>query len=313
MLIATESAVYALDGSGRQNAPEALLKGEGVRRVAQEGRCSVVAMEGGQLAVHRNSFLERVPTGITDPVHSLLILDVEPLRLLIGTEPPHVYRLEVGNGEAERVVSFEQLGCRDQWHTPWGGPPALRSLARTGDGWVYADIHVGSVMRSPDGGATWEPVTPQLHEDVHQVATCPAADERVYAQTADAFYLSEDRGESWVHRAADMGERYGRCVTAHPRDPNLVLATVSDGPHGEDVHGQLYRSEDAGRSWTHVADGFPASAAENIDTFHVVFSPEGLAWACVGRDLYVGRERATRWQRVWQAPGEIIMLSAGRP
>ena len=312
MLIATESAVYALDGSGRQGEPEVLLKGEGVRRVAQEGLCCVAALEGGRLAVHRNSRLQRTATGIAEPIHSLLILSVEPLRLLIGTEPPHVYRLEVGSGQAQLMAGFEALECRPRWHTPWGGPPALRSMARTGDGWVYADVHVGSIMRSPDGGTTWQPVTPQLHEDVHQVATCAAAEDRVYAQTADAFWLSEDRGDSWTHRGAGLGERYGRCVTVHPKDPDLVLATVSDGPHGEDVHGQLYRSEDAGRSWTHVADGFPAGTAENIDTFHVVFSPQGVAWAVAGRTLYVGWERATDWQPFWEAPEPIAMVAGPR-
>ena len=44
----------------------------------------------------------------------------------------------------------------------------MRSLAHSGD-WVFADIHVGS-MRSPDRGTTWEPVTPDLDADVHQVA-----------------------------------------------------------------------------------------------------------------------------------------------
>ena len=161
MLIASESAVYALDGSGRQGAPEVLYKGEGVRRVAQEGRCYVAALEGGGLVIHRNNRLERAASGVPDPIHSLLVLSVEPLFLLIGTEPPHVYRLEVGKGAAELMTSFEALACRPQWHTPWGGPPALRSLARTGDGWVYADVHVGSIMRSPDGGVSWEPRSPR--------------------------------------------------------------------------------------------------------------------------------------------------------
>ncbi len=313
MLIATENAVYALHGDGGQAPPEVLLKGGSVRRVAHQGRCSAVALEGGRLVVFRSGESRELTTGIAEPVHSLLLLSAEPLVLLIGTEPPHVYRLEAGDRAARRVESFERLECRSGWHTPWGGPPALRSLARTGDGWVYADIHVGSIMRSPDGGASWEPVTPQLHEDVHQVATCPADDERVYAQTADAFWLSEDRGESWTHRAADLGERYGRCVTVHPQDPDLLLATVSDGPHGGDVHGQLYRSADAGRSWQHVADGFPASVAENIDTFHVAFGSAGVAWACVGRRLYVGHEGAAQWEEFWQAPEDILMLAPGRP
>ena len=98
-------------------------------------------------------------------------------------------------------------------------------------------------------------------------------------------------------------------MTVHPREPDLVLATVSDGPHGDDVHGQLYRSEDAGRSWTHVAGSFPASTAENIDTFQVAFSAQGVVWAVVGSTLYAGWERATRWQPFWQASEPLTMIA----
>ena len=38
---------------------------------------------------------------------------------------------------------------RQSWYTPWAVRPAVRSLAHSGD-WVFADIHVGSIMRSPD-------------------------------------------------------------------------------------------------------------------------------------------------------------------
>ena len=211
-----------------------------------------------------------------------------------------------------RNESFAALECRDSWHTPWGGPAALRSLACNGGDWVYADIHVGSIMRSPDRGETWAPVTPDLHEDVHQVNACSGAPGRVYAQTADAFWISDDHGDSWAHRAADLGERYGRAVVACPSDPDLVLATVSDGPHGENVLGQLYRSEDAGRSWEHVAGSFPGWSAANIDTFHVAFSPGGVAWAAVVDTVYIGRNRATDWEPFWRAPSPIHMLACRR-
>lgn len=308
MLVATESAVYALECSGRQVPPEVLFRGEGVRRVAREGHCSVVAMEGGRLAVYRNSHLERVSTGIAEPVHSLLILETDPLRLLIGTEPPHVYRMEVGNGEAERVESFEKLDCRDGWHTPWGGPPALRSLARSAGGWVYADIHVGSIMRSPDRGATWEPVTPDLDEDVHQVATSPKEIGRIYANTARAVYLSEDRGGSWTHRADGLPARYGRAIAVHPADPDCLLASVSEGPGGN-VRGRLFRTENAGRTWTHVTDGFPETTRGNIDTFHLAFSPDGAAWAASDRTLYRSPDRGRTWKTAWEAPTDIALIA----
>jgi hypothetical protein len=313
MLIATEHIVYELAGDGHQDAPTQVFEGTGVRRVAEGSSAHVIARADGGLVVLAGGGREPIRTGIDDRIHSILILREHPARVLVGTEPPHVYVAAAEGDTARRVQSFEELECRDDWYTPWGGPAAVRSLARTGDGWAYADIHVGSIMRSADEGESWQPVTPELHVDVHQVATCAADDERVYAQTADAFWISYDRGESWDHRAEDLGERYGRCVTVHPAEPDLLLSTVSDGPHGENVHGQLFRSEDAGRSWRHVADGFPESTEENIDTFHVAFAPGGTAWACVGRTLYIGREQGAEWEAFWQAPHPIVMLSCRRP
>jgi len=126
---------------------------------------------------------ERVSTGIGERIDSLALMGEEPPDLLLGTEAPHLYRLRGGSGPAERNPSFASLEVRGEWLTPWGGPASLRSLAATGDGWVYADVHVGSIVRSPDRGESWRPVTPTLHRDIHQVATTPASDERVYANT----------------------------------------------------------------------------------------------------------------------------------
>ena len=312
MLIATATSVCRLDPNTNDGHPQVLLQATGIARVEEGMETHVAALEDGGIVLVRGDDVLRFASLIDEPITSLLLLGEEPLRLLVGTEAPHLYQIE-GDGPATRNVSFAGLECRGQWHTPWGGPAALRSLARTRDGWVYADIHVGSIMRSADEGATWEPVTPSLHEDVHQVATCPAVNERVYATTFLAAYVSNDRGMTWEHRAVDLGERYGRAMAVHPRDPECLLTTVSDGPHGENVHGRLYRTADGGRTWSHVAEGFPQSTPDNIDTFHVAFSEDGLAWATVGSDLYVGREQATQWSKLWEAPGPIQMLSCRAP
>jgi photosystem II stability/assembly factor-like uncharacterized protein len=158
---------------------------------------------------------------------------------------------------------------------------------------------------------SWEPVTPDLHEDVHQVATSPQVDERVYANTANAVYLSDDRGKSWHHRSAGLPLVYGRAIAVHPQDPDCIMATVSRGPHG-DARGRMYRTLDAGRSWDHVTDGFPESVPGNIDTFHIAFSPDGDAWAIVGSVLYRSRNAGRHWESFWDASEEIVMIDSRR-
>ena len=308
MLIATEKVTYILEDNGSQGEPFFLYEGSDIVHIEEGRDLHVIALTNGDIILVKDGKTEQLTSGIEDSIESLALLEEARLNLLIGTEPPHIYRLKDDGSSAKRITSFDALEVRDKWDTPWGGPPAVRSLAITRDGGVYADIHVGSIMRSPDWGETWEPVTPTLHRDVHQVSTCVASLERVYANTYRAVYISEDRGRSWLHRANDLDQRYGRAIVVNPQDRDCILATVSDGPQGTNVHGQLYRTEDAGNTWVHVTEGFPPSTRHNINTFHVAFSPQGLAWAVVDRKLYLSRDRGKCWTTFWEAPDPIEMI-----
>ncbi|MHC4986455.1 MAG: WD40/YVTN/BNR-like repeat-containing protein, partial [Planctomycetota bacterium] len=267
-----------IDGLVEGGEAQEVFSAEGIVRVAESDGLVVAALGDGTIVLIRGDDQETISTGISEPIESLLILDEARPTVLIGTEAPHIYLLD--GGSVRHNESFADLPCRSGFHTPWGGPAAVRSLAATAEGYVYADIHVGSIMVSADCGRTWQPVTPELHEDVHQVATSPAAPNRVYANTADSVWISDDRGESWAHRGDDLANRYGRCITVCPTDGDVVLATVSDGPHGQNVHGELWRTDNVGKTWQHVTDGFPASTADNINTYHVAFETADRAWAC---------------------------------
>jgi len=272
------------------------------------GELGALALANGEIVIVGSTDHTRIATGIAEPVGSLLVRSSDPFRALVGTDDSaHLYSISDGS-PGERVAEFDALACRKDWYTPWGGPPAVRCLASSSDGWVYADIHVGSIMRSPDGGASWEPVTPELHPDVHQVAVTPAAPSRVYANTADAVFVSDDRGASWRQASRGLSARYGRGLAVHPTDPHVVLASVSRGPRGGDA--RLFRSEDAGNTWNAVDGEFPASCERNIDTFQIAFTRDGAAWAAVGTTLYVGRDGGADWRFHWEAPQEIRLLAS---
>ena len=308
MLIATGTQVFSLE----EGTPTHLLTCEGIRCLAEGVRFSAVGLGDGQVVLLADGRAQPRATGMGDPVECVALLSEEPLQVLLGTEPPHLYRLDGEEGPARRLESFAALNCRRTWYTPWGGPPAVRSLARSGD-WVFADIHVGSIMRSPDRGATWEPVTPDLHPDVHQVAAAPGAEGRLYANTADAVFASDDYGLSWEHRAEGLENRYGRALAVHPRDPGCLLASVSKGPGGRgDVQGKLYFSGDAGRTWTRAVAGFP-EVRGNIDTFHLAFDAGGIAWAAVEDQLYCSEDGGRSWSGFWQAPEAIAALACASP
>ena len=213
MIIATKTSVYLLDVD--ETEPNLLLEGVEVRRVAEGDQFNVVASADGSVRIVNSDGIRQLKTGIKDRIDSLCITNEKPFDLLIGTTPPHHYRMK-GEGPAKKIIPFDNLKVRNNWYTPWGGPAAVRSLAKTGDGWVYADIHVGSVMRSPDYGKTWEPVTPTLHEDVHEVNTTPASNRRVYANTYLSVYVSDDRGYTWKHRSKNLHDRSRSFLKSRP-------------------------------------------------------------------------------------------------
>ena len=319
MFIATYNTIYTVGDDGNSK-PTVVYEGtdhqmapHGAMVSLSSGQTVVAALSDGNLLVLSGDNEKRIPTGIEDPIASLLVVREEPLTLLIGTdEGAYVYRLVGEEGPAERVVAFDELECRKDWYTPWGGPPAVRTFAKTQDGFCYADIHVGSIMRSNDEGISWEPVTPELHKDVHQVATCPADDNRVYANTQNGVYVSANRGHSWENRIEGLPRRYGTAIAVHPTDPDLLIATVQNGPRGGGAW--LCRSENGGSTWTQLNAQLTEST-DRIRTGYIAFASDGTAWAVIGKTLYIGKDRATDWHPFWAAPehhGEypIQMLAA---
>ena len=206
----------------------------------------------------------------------------------------------IADGELNFINSFDAVPERKLWKTPWGGPPDVRSLAVSTDGTIYANIHVGWVVRSRDGGKTWENLREGLEMDVHQVATHPSDPATVFAATARGFYISRNHGDTFVHQRSGMPYYYQRACACFP-ESDVYLVSTSRGPHSR-VDAQLYRSDDAGENWA-LVNGLPEQIGENIDTFQIV--TVGGADALVVVDdttLYQTDDWGLNWQRVADYP-----------
>ncbi|MFQ5918764.1 MAG: hypothetical protein ACE5I4_01800 [Thermoplasmata archaeon] len=211
-------------------------------------------------------------------------------RLLVGTEKARVAWGE--DAELRFLKSFDEVPERPLWNTPFGAPPAVRSLAVGADGTLYADIHVGWVVRSRDGGQTWESLRKGLNKDVHMVAAHPTDPDVVFAATATGFHISHDRGDSWDRRPHGMPHHYQRACAIFPdEDVYLVSTAIHDG--GEDA--RLYRSEDEGKNWIQV-EGLPPALNRNIDTHQIALLPRGSAFVVVNdRGLFASADAGKTW------------------
>lgn len=199
-----------------------------------------------------------------------------------------------GAGRLVRVASFDRAPGREDWYTPWGGPPDTRSLAVAGDGTIYVNVHVGGILRSGDGGRSWSP-TIDLHADVHQVL-CPAPDRPgvVLAACADGLAQSRDGGESWRLRKDGLPRTYCRAVAAAG---DTVVVSASEGPDA--LRSRLYRAPLEGwGGFQRCRAGLPEWLEGNVDTGWLAASEEIVAVATSGGKVFSSTDLGSSWCQV---------------
>ncbi|MEA2715852.1 MAG: hypothetical protein QOI99_169 [Actinomycetota bacterium] len=208
--------------------------------------------------------------------------------LLAGTRGAHLVRVGLDGRGNQPVTSFDQVPGRDRWHQPHGGPPSVRTMAVDDEGRIYVNVHVGGIVRSDDGGASWHP-TIDIDVDVHQVATVPGQPGRVLAATARGLADSDDYGRSWTIVDEGLRTRYSRAVAASDA---MAFLSVSEGPQGKKA--AVYRRPLAAtRRFGQVRGGLPEVFAGNVDsgciaasgTTVVVGAPDGRIHRSVDNGL----------------------------
>jgi photosystem II stability/assembly factor-like uncharacterized protein len=168
----------------------------------------------------------------------------------------------------------------DGLELPKGGESALVRLwviaAGADEGTVYAGGDPGVLFESRDGGASFElnrglyehPTRPGWQPGagglcLHSIATWPGEPDRLaVAISAAGVWLTDDRGATWRRGNEGLVARY------LPEDgpPDEVALCVHQlqraAARPERVfmqfHGGVYRSDDAGESWTDIAPGLPS-------------------------------------------------------
>jgi photosystem II stability/assembly factor-like uncharacterized protein len=179
-----------------------------------------------------------------------------------GTEPSALYRSDDGGETWRELEALLDLPSRPRWsfpprpwtsHVRWIAPsPHEAALLLVG-------IELGGLMRSTDGGETWEDHRPGAQPDVHSLAWHPRAESRAYEAGGGGAAFSEDAGATWTPADEGRDRHYTWSVAVDPDDPDLWYVSASTGPYaahgGGDPQALIYRRR-AGR-WEAVSDGLP--------------------------------------------------------
>ena len=248
----------------------------GVVRAAEEGgawqaelahpceRCTAVAVaadvayagaRSGGVARSRDGGRTWEPAGLGGLAVTALAASDEVV--LAGTEPTAVHRSEDGGETWVELDAFRRIRARRLWFFP-GAPPfkAYVSAIAVSDGTYVIGIEAGAVVRSTDGGRTWEDHRPGALRDCHDLVAGAAG--RVYEAGGNGggFAASADAGESWERAPLEQGRTYGVAVAT---DWDRVYAASSPSPfkaHGQKpAEARIYRRD--GSAWTALTSELP--------------------------------------------------------
>jgi photosystem II stability/assembly factor-like uncharacterized protein len=173
--------------------------------------------------------------------------------------------------------------------------------------WAVSD---DDLVRSDDGGETWEIVHTQYH--YHGFAVDPLDGDTLlvgsvasgnYADTTTRVYRSTDAGETWTDTSTGLpeSESSAHTILHWPGHSDVVLLGTYKGGDESHTTGEgmgMFRSTDRGDSW----------AAVDLDVADVAWltvAPGGVA-AATGDGLWHSTDEGVTWTRYEGPEGAII-------
>ncbi len=223
-----------------------------------------------------------------------------------GTEPSSLFVSRDGGVSWRELEGLKNLPSAPTWSfppRPWTSHVRAIATHHSDPGLVVAGIELGGVVRSADGGESWQDQRPGAHADCHSLLAHPAAPRLLYEAAGGGFAESEDFGNGWCRFEEGLSRRYVWGLAADYEDPGLVYVSAAHGPgraHGSGFSdAAIYRRRDGGR-WEALLEGlseFPYALAADPETPGILYA--GLGDGTILR----GTEAGERWEELARTPG----------
>ena len=280
--VGTADGLYTLNGSTTRE-----VDGHSVTALAHGW-----AIFDGETVVHETDDGWRQAMTVRSPepslgIHGALLARPDDAIVGWGASLTRVFKTK----RFEPIAGFEDVPGRDDWHAVGSRQPYVRSLTATPDGVLLANVHVGGIPRSADGGATWQP-TIDVDADVHQVRAHPQRPELVFAAAAVGLCRSDDAGETWTVLTDGLHASYCRAVATAG---DVMFVSASTGPFSEQA--ALYRRAiDSDGPLERCTDGLPEWQPRNIDTACVDTDGTRVAFGGADGIVYGSEDAGRTWQ-----------------
>ena len=217
-----------------------------------------------------------------------------------GTEPSALFRSDDRGGTWRELTGLLELPSRPTWSfppRPWTSHVRWIAPSPHAADTILAGIELGGLMRSTDGGETWQDHRPGAQRDVHSLAWHPRELGRAYQAGGGGAAWSEDAGSTWTPADEGRDRHYTWSVAVDPEDPDLWYVSASSGPfaaHGRgDPQAKVFRRRDG--TWEALAGGLPDPLSAM--PYALVATRERLFAGLANGELWESRDRGDSWQR----------------
>ena len=221
-----------------------------------------------------------------------------------GTEPSGVFRSTDGGSTWRELSGLLEMPSRSTWsfpprpethHVRWIETDPVTT------GRLYVAIEAGALLRTPDGGQTWEDRVSGGPYDTHTAATHRLAPNRVYSAAGDGYFESLDAGRKWARRMEGLRHRYLVGIAVDQEDPDTVMVSCADGPWSayNPRHAESYVYRRSGRQpWQTAMEGLPDADGTSVARFAAHPDAPGAVYLATNRGVYHSTDAGRRWTRL---------------
>ncbi len=246
-------------------------------------------------------------SGIEHPRVTAVAVSPTDGAVYAGTEPSALFVSRDRGASWRELEGMRKLPSAPTWSfppRPWTSHVRAIALSYADPNLVVAGIELGGVLRSADGGETWQDQRPGAQPDCHSLFAHPGAPELLYEAGGGGFAQSTDFGESWEGADGGMDLHYVWGLAADAEDPSLVYTSAASGPYQAHVRGTsnatIYRRSGNER-WQPVLEGlssFPYALCQDPETPGTLYA--GFGDGTILRGVNAGES----WEEIARvAPG----------
>jgi hypothetical protein len=267
-----------------------------VRGLTADGLGGALAIVGGHSVRRRSAAGEWTELARSDADLSCCVQIGD--ELFVGTDEAQMLRLDAG-GTLQRLPGFDIVAGREAWYAGTAivdgkvvGPPlGIRSMTATCDGEaLLANVHVGGIPRSTDGGVTWRP-TIDVESDVHDVSAHPERREIVLAAAAVGLCVSRDAGATWTIEDDGLHAAHCSAVACGRHD---MFVSASTDPFA--AQGAVYRRPiDGNGPLQPIGGGMPRWTDGKVDTGCIATRDAVVALIDWSGCLYTSDDDGASW------------------